>query len=131
MFGHKDNWIELKKMKAIGIVFLFDKKVGSPEDISKQFSKYFSNVSENFVKEGLMDLVELKSILDSKKIFWGGIKEDFENLLKNDELIGDLAWNVFKKHVNIEAAEDIRTLIYQASDAPWGFTLIANVLYEE
>ena len=117
-------------MKAIGIVFLFNRNIGTPEEISKKFSDYFSMVSENLVKEGLMDLVQLKDVLDAKRIFWAGIKEDFEKLHEDSNLIADLSWNVFKNHVNLEASEDIRTIIYNGSDVPWKFSLITSVLYD-
>ncbi len=117
-------------MKAIGIAFLYDRNLGTPEEISKKFSEYFPNVNENIVLEGLMDLVQLKEIMDAKRIFWAGVKENFDDIMENGDLIGDLAWNVFKKHANMEPSEDIKSLIYKGSEAPWKFNLIACILYK-
>lgn len=116
--------------KAQGIVFLFNLEEGKPEDVSKEFKDYFSGVTENLVREGLMELVELKKIIDEKKIFWGAIKERFNEVIENSDKLGDLAWKVFKKHTDIEADEDIRCLIYEGKDAPWNFTLCACVVYK-
>jgi len=117
-------------MGASGIVFLFDMEEGQPDDVSTKFSEYFSGVSENLVREELLELVELKEIIDSKRIFWGGIKKDFSTVVENPDMIADLAWKVFKKHTEEEASEDVRVIIYDSSDAPWGFTLLACVLYD-
>ncbi|MHA1762735.1 MAG: hypothetical protein ACTSYC_03125, partial [Promethearchaeota archaeon] len=91
---------------------------------------FFPNVSENIVLEGLIDLVQLKEIMDANRIFWAGVKENFDKVMENSDLIGDLAWNVFKKHVNTEPSEDIRSLISNSSEVPWKFNLIVCVLYE-
>jgi hypothetical protein len=115
---------------AIGLVFLFNMTEGKPQDVSTKFSEHFSNVSENLVREGLLELIDLKEIIDSKKIFWGAIKKDFKMVVENPEMIGELAWRVFKNHTEIEASEDVRVLIYNGEDVPWGFTLLACVIYE-
>ena len=40
-------------MKAIGIVLLYDRKIGSPEEISKTFfGENFSKVTEGLVTQG-------------------------------------------------------------------------------
>ncbi len=117
-------------MEPIGIVFLFNMKEGTPQDVSKKFSDYFSSVTENLVRQGLLELVKLKEIMDENKIFWGGIKKDFEKVLQNNEMIGDLAWQVFKNHTNIEPSEDVKCLIYDGEKAPWNFTLMVCVLYK-
>ncbi|MFO8017207.1 MAG: hypothetical protein R6U96_01105 [Promethearchaeia archaeon] len=116
--------------KAQGIVFLFNMEEGKPEDVSKEFKKYFSGVTENLVREGLMELVDLKKIIDEKKIYWGAVKKRFNEVIENGDKLGDLAWELFKKHTNIEADEDIRCLIYKGEDAPWNFTLCACVVYK-
>jgi hypothetical protein len=118
-------------MKAIGIVFLYDRTLGAPELISKNFSSNFSNVSENLVLEGLIKLLELKEILDKKKIYWAGIKKDFQELQKDENMIGKFAWKVFKDYSGIESSEEVKSLIYKANDAPWNFTLMICVLYEQ
>jgi hypothetical protein len=51
-------------------------------------------------------------------------------VVENPEMIGELAWRVFKNHTEIEASEDVRVLIYNGEDVPWGFTLLACVIYE-
>ena len=118
-------------MKAIGIVFLYDRNQGRPEEISKKFAgNDFSTVTENLVKEGLMDLVTLKDIIDSKSIYWAGIKENFNKFLSDNDAIGNIAWQVFKRYTEKDASEDIKSLIYDRSHAPWNFTLIARVIYE-
>ena len=83
------------KMEAVGIIFLYNRKLGTPEEMSKSFIDYFSGVSENLVGEHLLSLVDLKNILESKRIFWAGIKENFSEIKENNELIGKLAWKVF------------------------------------
>ena len=93
-------------MRAIGIVFLYDRTLGEPEVISKQFSKHFSDVGENLVLEGLMDLTALKEILDMKRVYWGGIKENFLGLLNDDDSIGKIAWKVFFDNSKIKFGID-------------------------
>ena len=116
-------------MRAIGIVFLYDRTIGEPQDISKKFSMHFSDVGENLVLEGLMDLTDLKEILDTKRIYWGGIKQDFQELLNDDDSIGKIAWKVFFDNSKIEPSEEVKILIYEKEKAPWNFSLMVCVLY--
>jgi hypothetical protein len=118
-------------MKAIGIVMLYDRRVGDPQEVSRKFfGENFSIVSEGLVSQELIDLIQLKDILDSKSIYWGGIKENFEKLLEDDEAIGRLAWKVFNDQSGKEASDEVKSLVYDGSKAPWKFTLMACVLYE-
>ncbi|HEY0088999.1 MAG TPA: hypothetical protein VGB37_09150 [Candidatus Lokiarchaeia archaeon] len=117
-------------MVAVGIVFLYNRKEGSPEEVSKKFSKHFSDITENLVKEDLLNLVELKEIMDTKPIYWGGIKKDFNKMLNDNEAIGAFAWNLFKGFTKKEASEDVEVLIYDGLKAPWGFTILVCVLYQ-
>ena len=117
-------------MKAIGLVLLYDRKEGIPEDISKKFSKHFHTVTENLVKESLIDLVELKKIMDNKQIYWAGIKHNFSEIVSKEEPIGKLAWKVFKDFTGKEPFEEVKSLLYDGNETPWNFTLIACVLYE-
>lgn len=118
-------------MNAIGIVLLYDRKVGNPEDVSKNFfEENFPIVTEDLVTQGLVDLANLKFILDAKTIYWGGIKENFKEILENDENIGRLAWKVFYDHSGREASHEVKSLVYNGSKTPWKFTLMACVLYE-
>ncbi|TFG14881.1 MAG: hypothetical protein EU531_08870, partial [Promethearchaeota archaeon] len=79
-------------MKALGIVFLYDRALGAPEDLAKKFSENFTIVTENIVLENLVELVDLKEIMDKNRIYWAGIKENFVEILNNEEIIGKLAW---------------------------------------
>lgn len=118
-------------MKVIGIVMLYDRRVGDPQEVSRNFfGENFSIVSEGLVSQELIDLIKLKDILDSKSIYWGGIKENFEKLLEDDEAIGRLAWKVFNDQSGKEASDEVKSLVYDGSKAPWKFTLMACVLYE-
>jgi len=117
-------------MRAIGIVFLYDRIIGEPKEISKQFSKYFSDVGENLVLEGLMDLTALKEILDMNRIYWGGIKQNFRELLNDDDTIGKVAWKVFFDNSRLEPSEEVKSLIYEKENAPWNYSLMVCVLYE-
>ncbi len=118
-------------MKAIGIVFLYDRKEGAPEEVSNKFAgSNFASVTENLVKEGLLDLIELKGILDLKTIYWAGIKEDFDKILEDNNAIGSIAWQVFKGHMSRDIMKDIKSLVYNRAKVPWNFSLIACVVYE-
>jgi len=117
-------------MQAIGLVFLYDRNIGKPEDISKRFSSHFANVGENLVLEGLLDLPTFKEIMDTKRIYWGGIKENFLELLDDDDAIGKLAWKVFVDNSKIEPSEEVKILIYQKQSTPWNFSLMVCVLYK-
>jgi hypothetical protein len=117
-------------MEAIGIVFLYNRKLGNPEDMSENFIEYFSGVSENLVGEQLLSLIDLKNILDSKRIYWAGIKENFSEIKESNEMIGKLAWKVFSDFSGIEPSEEVKSLIYEKSDAPWNFTLMVCVCYK-
>ncbi|MBD3194250.1 MAG: hypothetical protein GF317_04290 [Candidatus Lokiarchaeota archaeon] len=114
---------------ATGIVFLFNMEEGTPEDVSKDFSDYFPSVTENLVRQGLLELAELKEIIDNKKVFWGAIKKNFDKVVEDTDAIGDLAWQVYKKHTKQDPSDNVRCLIYDGSQAPWNFTLMACVLY--
>lgn len=120
----------IRKMNAIGIVFLYDRKLGPPEEMAGKFKDNFSQITENLVSEGLLDLPELKKIIDAQKIFWAGVRENFTEILSDSETIGKLSWMTFKNHTNIEAGDDIKSLIYDEGLAPWGHALITSVLYE-
>ena len=117
-------------MKAIGLVFLYDRNLGAPGEISKKFSEYFPSLSENLVLEDLLSLPNLKEIIDSKKIYWAGIKENFSVFLEDNDMIGKLAWKVFSDYSGNEPSEEVKSLIYNAKRAPWGFSLMTCVLYE-
>jgi len=93
-------------MNAIGIVFLYDRKLGSPEEMAGNFKDNFSQVTENLVSEGLLDLPELKKIIDSQKIYWAGVRENFAEVLGDSDTIGKISWITFKNHTNIEAGDD-------------------------
>ena len=117
-------------MKAIGLVFLFDRKLGIPEEISKEFSQYFPDISENLVLENLLGLPELKEIMDKKRIYWAGIKENFEFILENDNSIGKIAWKVFKDFFGEDPSEEVKSLVYNGTQAPWKFSVIVCVIYK-
>ena len=116
-------------MSAIGIVFLYNREIGKPQEISKNFSTYFSNITENLVKQDLLGIVELKEIIDSKRIYWGGIIENFNEFFNNEESIGQVAWKVFKENSEIEPSDDVKVLIYDEKKSPWNFTLMVCVVY--
>ncbi|MFX1296138.1 MAG: hypothetical protein ACFFD2_14975 [Promethearchaeota archaeon] len=117
-------------MKAIGLVFLYNRMEGNPEDISTRFSKYFTQVGENLVSEGLIDLPQLKNIIESKHIYWAGIKDQFLEILEDEEAIGKLAWNVFRDFSGIEPFDEVKSLVYDGDETPWKFILMACVLYK-
>ncbi len=117
-------------MKAIGIVFLYNRNIGAPQDVSSKFSEFFPQVTENLVKEGLLSLSDLKEIMDLKSIYWGGIKEKFDEFLLDEDSIGKLGWQVFNKHSGKDASDEVKSLIYDGSRAPWNYSLAVCVLYE-
>ncbi|MBY9002505.1 MAG: hypothetical protein KGD73_00890 [Candidatus Lokiarchaeota archaeon] len=117
-------------MKAIGLVFLYDRNEGSPQDVSTKFISQFSNVTENLVLEGLMKLPELKEIMDTKRIYWAGIKQNFAEILRQEETIGKLAWKLFSDNSGIAPHAEVKSLIYEKENSPWGFTLMVCVLYQ-
>ena len=117
-------------MKAIGIVFLYDRVMGSPDVVAKEFSQYFPSITEDLMNSKVLDLAELKDIMDSNKIYWGGIKEDFKSFLKDEPSIGGIAINVFEQNSNLEVSDEIKTLIYNGEKAPWKFDIVVCVLYK-
>lgn len=119
----------IKIMKAIGLVFLYDRNEGAPQDVSKNFISHFSNVTENLVLEGLMTLIELKEILEIKRVYWGGINQNFLEMQDDETLIGKVAWKVFTDNSGIEPSEEVKSLVYEEKDAPWKFGLNACVVY--
>ena len=68
--------------------------------------------------------------MDLKRIYWAGVKENFSELIDDDEAIGKLAWKVFVDNSRIEPSEEVKSLIYEKQNAPWGFSLMICVLYE-
>ena len=117
-------------LKALGIVFLYDRSLGAPEDLAKKFSENFTIVTENIVLENLVQLIDLKEIMDKNRIYWAGIKENFNEILNNEEIIGKLAWKVFKDNTTIDASDEVKSLIYNSDKVPWKFPLIVCVLYQ-
>ncbi len=117
-------------LKALGIVFLYDRNIGNPEEMSKKFSEYFTNVTENLVIEKLVQLANLKEIMDAGRIYWAGIKDDFQKVINDEEMIGKLAWKVFKDHSAIEPSDEVKSLIYNEKKVPWNFPLMVCVLYK-
>ena len=117
-------------MKAIGLVFLYDRNEGVPQEVSAKFISHFSNVTENLVLEGLMQLTELKEILDMKRLYWGGIKQNFLEMQNDELLIGKVAWKIYTDNSGIEPSEDVKSLVYEEKDAPWKFALNVCVIYE-
>jgi len=117
-------------MSAFGIVFLYNRNIGNPQKVSKNFSKYFSDITENLVNQDLLGIIELKEIIDSKRIYWGGIRENFAELLNNEELIGQVAWKVFKENSGTEPSDEVKMLIYDEKKTPWNFTLMVCVIYK-
>ena len=117
-------------MKPVGIVFLYDRKEGNPTDVSKKFADHFSTVSEDIVKEKLIDLPSLKGIMDQKAIYWGGIRKNFDKVAEDEEAIGEMAWQVFNNHTGMECSEEMKSLIYDGKKAPWHFPVIVAVLFD-
>ena len=116
-------------MNAIGIVFLYDRIMGAPDIVSKEFSEHFPGISEDLVKSKLLELSELKPILDSKMIFWGGVTEKFYDFLEDDEVLGGIAIKVFEKHSPLKTSDEVKCLIYDREKVPWKFTIAVCVLY--
>jgi len=116
-------------MNAIGIVILYDRVMGDPEVVAKEFSEYFPGISEDLVKSKLLEISELKTILESKRVFWGGVKEKFYEFLDNYDFLGILAKEVFEKHSPLKAADEIKCLIYDREQVSWKFTIAVLVLY--
>ena len=117
-------------MKSIGILFLYNRILGTPDEVARKFSKYFTNVSENIVLEKLVQLIDLKEIMDKNRIYWAGIKENFSDIINDEEMIGKLAWKVFKDYTNIEASDEVKSLIYDGDKVPWNYPLMVCVLYQ-
>ncbi|MHA1756877.1 MAG: hypothetical protein ACTSVV_08915 [Promethearchaeota archaeon] len=118
-------------MKALGIVFLYDRAQGPPDKVSKEFSDRFAAVSENLVKEGLINLPELKDVMDFGRIYWGGIKERFAEILKDENAIGGISIQVFENHSGMKAGDQVKSLLYDGSKTPWGFDLVVSVIYSD
>ena len=118
-------------MKPIGIVILYDRKEGAPEELASKFvGEFFTQVSENLVKEKTLNIGDIKEILDSKFIFYGGIKESFKELVNNPEGIGQIAWNVFNDHTGKEPMDEVKIIIFDGDKVPWNHTIVACVVYE-
>ena len=116
-------------MKAIGLVFLYERKQGEPSQISKLISDHFPNITQNLVNEGLIGLPESKEIMENKYIYWGGIKEDFNGFLEDEKKIGGIAIELFENYSGLKVSDDVESLIYDGTQTPWGFTLVVCVLY--
>ena len=117
-------------MNAIGIVFLYDRVMGGPDTVSKEFSEYFPGISEDLVKTKLLKISDLKPILDSKMIFWGGVTEKFYEFLDDDVVLGGIAIKVFEKYSSQKAGDEVKCLIYNREQVPWKFTVVVCVLYK-
>ena len=116
--------------KPCGIVMLYDRSEGDPQKVSKKFSESFSDVTENLFKQELIGLSELKEIITSRKIYWAGIKEKFSEILEDTETLGGLVRKVFMDHSGTEPSDEVKCLIYDGEKAPWGYSIVAGVVYE-
>jgi len=117
------------EMKAIGIVFLYDRVMGAPDTVSKEFSEYFPGISEDLVKSKLLNLLELKTLLESKMVFWGGVTEKFYEFLDDEVVLGSIAIKVFENHSPQKAGDEVKCLIYDREKTPWKFTIAVCVVY--
>ncbi len=119
-------------MAALGIVFLYDRGQGPPEEVSKDFAENFPLITGNLDRKELLTSPEVKTIIDNSEtsIFWAGIKQNFKELLQDNEMIGNLAVQVFNNHTGKEPSEDVKSLIYDGKLSPWKFDLIVCVLSE-
>ena len=118
-------------MKPIGIVILYDRKEGAPEEMSSKFAgEFFTQVTENMVKEGMLEIGDIKEILDSKLIYYGGIKESFNQLVNNPDGLGQIAWKVFNNHTGKEPRDDVKMVIFDGEKVPWNHTIVACVVYD-
>ena len=118
-------------LKPIGIVILYDRKEGTPEELSSKFAaEFFSQVSENVIKEKMLSLGEMKELLDSKMLFYGGIKEKFDEFTNNPEVLGQIAWKVFYDHTGKEPIDDVKLVIFNGDNVPWNHSIAACVLYD-
>lgn len=118
-------------MIPIGIVILYDRKEGAPEEMaSKLAGEFFSQITENIVKERMLEIGDIKDILDSKLIYYGGIKESFKKLLDNPERLGQIAWKVFNNHTGKEPIDDVKMVIFDGQKVPWNHTIVACVVYD-
>ncbi len=118
-------------MKPIGIVILYDRNEGPPEEIaSKLAGESFSQVTENLVMERTLDVGDIKVVLDAKQLFYGGIKEGFNELVNNPDGLGQIAWKVFNNHTGKEPLDDVKMVIFDGEKVPWKLTIVACVVYE-
>ena len=118
-------------MKPIGIVILYDRKEGAPEELSSKFAgEFFSQVTENLVKARTLDIGDIKVVLDAKQLFYGGIKESFIELVENPEGLGKIAWKVFNNHTGKEPLDDVKLVIFEGDKVPWNHTIAACVVYD-
>ena len=118
-------------MKPIGIVILYDRNEGAPEEMAAKFAGvFFSQVTENIVKERMLDIGDIKDILDSKTVYYGGIKESFKELESSPEGLGQIAWKVFNNHTGKEPLDDVKMVIFEGDKVPWNHTIVACVVYD-
>jgi len=119
------------KLKPIGIVILYDRKQGAPEELSSKFAgEFFSQVTENLLSQKLLEMGDIKEFLESKLIFYGGIKDDFDGLVYNPDSLGQIAWKVFNNHTKKEPIDDVKMLIFDGEQVPWEHTIAACVIYD-
>jgi hypothetical protein len=118
-------------MKPIGIVILYDRKEGAPEELSTKFvGDFFAQITENLVKERTLDIGDIKEVLDSKQLFFGGIRESFNDFVDNPEGLGKIAWKVFNNHTGKEPIDDVKMVIFDGEKVPWKHTIAACVVYD-
>jgi hypothetical protein len=118
-------------MKPIGIVILYDRKEGTPEELASKFAvEFFSQVTENLVKARALDIGDIKIVLDLKQVYYGGIKESFNELVENPDELGKIAWKVFNNHTGKEPIDDVKLVIFEGDKVPWNHTIAACVVYE-
>ena len=118
-------------MKPVGIVILYDRKEGAPEEVASKFAgEFFSMITENLVKEKMLEISNIKEILDSKLIYYGGIKDNINDFIANPETLGQIAWKVFNTHAGKEPLDEVKLIIFEGNKVPWNHTIAACVVYE-
>ncbi len=120
-------------MEPRGLVFIFNKKVGDLEFVTKEIMPYIPNMVDNLVKEGYVSYKEqFDTITDNNGVCWARIEDSkFKNITENEQThLAEIAIKTFySNNPEVKISDEIKAIHYDGTKAPWKFDLILTVIY--
>ena len=121
----------MAKDEPMGIVFLYNQKIGDEKFITDAIKPYLTQIVKNLLSEGYITRQDhYNKIFDGGFIYFTGLEEAyFDELINDNSKIGMAAFETFKINTDVEPSEEVEVIHYLADKAPWKFDLFVSVVY--